>query len=443
MAKMPEPVKPWEAAGAQSAADMFKGAWDFTNKNISEVTPYGSKTYAQTGTNKVFDPFSKQYIDVPTYTSNVQLSDAENDLLKKNTQMRGNVADIGVQQSGRLLNHLGQPINTQGLQAWNAGPQAPKLATTFGDAGPIQKSIASQDIRQDQTPTDRAAVERAMMERYQRDAAPRNAEQEAVMAARGMSPGGQGHDTLLGSQGRDRLEAETNAFLASGQESRAAQDAYNSAAMEMFGQSATQGAFANSAQMQQYQQMLQRAGFSNEAIANMFAMQGQTADRGNALRQNQWTERLSERNQPINEVMSFLGGVPINTPQFNAYNPPSTQGVPIGQMMYDEYNAKSTQAQNSLAGIAGIGSAVAGALPWASWLGGLSDRRAKTDIHPIEGARLAGAQLYTFRYWTDEPETVNVGVMADEVRPLHPDAVRQIDGWDHVNYDMLRRRHAG
>ena len=396
MGKMPDPPDPWATAGAQSAADMFKGAWDFTNKNISEYTPYGSKTYEKSGTNKVYDPFTRQYIDVPTYSSHVNLSAAEQDILNKNTAMRGNIGDIGVQQSARLLDHLGRPINTEGLQGWNAGPQAAKLATgfgdagqvqsTFGDAGSIQKSIAGQDIRQDQAPTDRQAVEQAMMSRWEQDASRENAQQEATMAARGMSPGGQGYSDMQDAQARARTDAGGQAFLASGAESRAAQDAYNQAAQQKFGQGAAQGAFANqaqqqdyqqqmgragfsnSAQQQVYQQLLQRAGFSNEAIQQMFAMGGQAADRGNALRQNQWAERLSERNQPINEIMALLGGTQVNTPQFNAYNPADTNGVPIGQYIYDKYNADSQNAQNKMAGIAGIGSAVAGALPWASWL---------------------------------------------------------------------------
>jgi len=156
----------------------------------------------------------------------------------------------------------------------------------------------------------------------------------------------------------------------------------------------------------------------------------------NNLRQAQFQERTAERNQPINEIMALLGGSQVNTPQFNAYNPADTNGVPIGQYIYDNFNARSEQAQNSLAGIAGIGSAVAGALPWASWL---SDRRAKTDIMPI-GASLAGAPLYTFRYWTDM-DTVQIGVMADEVKKIHPDAVHMINGFDHVDYGLLRRRH--
>jgi hypothetical protein len=380
---MPKPPDPWETASAQSSADMFKGAWDFTNKNIAEYTPYGSKTYEKSGTNSVYDPFTKQYIDVPTYSSHVNLAPGEQDILNKNTAMRGNIGDIGVQQSARLLDHLNKPINTGGLQAWNAGPGV-------------------QPLRQDQAPTDRKATEDALMERYNRYAKPQNEAQDVEMAARGMSPGSQGYSTMQQAQGDQFANATREAFLASGDESRKAQEAYNRVADQRFNQG------------------------------------GAAADRQNALHQNQWQERLSERNQPINEIMALLGGSQVNTPQFNAYNPASTSGVPIGQMIYDNYNARSEQAQNSLAGIAGIGSAVAGALPWASWL---SDRRAKTDIMPI-GAELAGVPLYTFRYWTDMG-TTHIGVMADEAKAIHPDAVHMNgeDGFDYVDYAMLRRRH--
>lgn len=438
MSKMPKPPDPWETASAQSSADMFKGAWDFTNKNISEFTPYGSKTYDKSGTNRVYDPFTKQYIDVPTYSSTVKLSPGEQSILDKNTAMRNNMGDLGVSQSARMKDLLSQSVSTAGLQGWNAGPKAPGLQTTFGDAGPIQTKIKGEDIRQDQMPTDRQAVERAMLDRWQQDAYKQNMAEAATMAARGMSPGGQGYSDMQDAQNRARTDAGNQAFLASGAESRAAQDAYNTAATQRFGQSAAQGTFANQSQAQQFGQLLQGAGFSNEALLAMFQAAGQEADRGNALRQNQLGERMGLRNQDYNEMAVLAGLGTVNTPQFNAYNPASTQGVPIGQMIYDNYNARAEQAQNSLAGIAGIGNAVAGALPWASWL---SDRRAKTDIYPI-GSSLAGVPLYTFRYWTDT-STVHIGVMADEAKAIHPDAVHMNgeDGFDYVDYAMLRRRH--
>jgi hypothetical protein len=67
-----------------------------------------------------------------------------------------------------------------------------------------------------------------------------------------------------------------------------------------------------------------------------------------------------------------------------------------------------------------------------------SDARLKRDIVPIE--RLAnGLELYRYRYvWSD---TVYVGVMAQDVRAVRPDAVtRGADGFLLVNYKRLGLR---
>jgi len=66
---------------------------------------------------------------------------------------------------------------------------------------------------------------------------------------------------------------------------------------------------------------------------------------------------------------------------------------------------------------------------------GLSDVRLKRDIVPLEHLS-NGLDLYRFRYlWSD---TVYVGVMAQEVEKLYPDAVVQgSDGYLRVRYDRL------
>ena len=68
-----------------------------------------------------------------------------------------------------------------------------------------------------------------------------------------------------------------------------------------------------------------------------------------------------------------------------------------------------------------------------------SDRRLKEDIRPT-GQSLASVPLYAFRF--KGSDTVHTGVMSDEVRQLHPDAVVVADnGYDMVDYGLLMRRH--
>jgi len=383
MGGTPEAPDPYVTADAQNKANKFSADQNVWSQNFNEVSPYGTKNIAQTGTTKIYDPFSQRYIDQPTYTQTVNLSPAEQGILNRNTQMRTNLGDLGVSQSDRMKHLLSSSVSTAGLQGWNAGPGV-------------------QPLRQDQEATDRKAVENAMMERYNRYAKPQNEAQDVEMANRGMDPGSQGYGTMKMAQGDQFANATREAFMASGDESRKAQEAFNRVA------------------------------------GQRFDMGGATADRGNALRLMQLQERLGLRNQDYNEMAALAGLSPINNPQVQPYQGSTTQPVNIGQMIYDKFNADSEARSNKMSGMFGVGSAVAGALPWASWL---SDRRAKTDIVPI-GADLAGVPLYTFRYWHDM-EHVQIGVMADETKAVHPDAVRMNgeDGFDYVDYGLLRRRH--
>jgi len=378
---MPDPPDPWETAAAQSNANFVNAQQNFGFQNVNEFTPYGSKTYDQTGWRDVYDPQTGKTMKSPIYTSKVQLSPEEQAILNKNTATRGNIGQIGVDQSAKLGAHLNKNIDLSNLQPWKA-------------------AAAPGAIRQDQTATDRGAVENAMMERYRRYAAPQNAAAEAEMANRGMSPGSQGYGTMQMAKDDAFSNATREAFLASGDESRRSQEAYNAATQQKYQLGADWAAQLNN------------------------------------LRQAQTTAAYAERNQPINEIASLLGLSAPNTPQFQPFAGSTMQAPNIGQMIYDNYNARATQAQNDMSGMFGLGASIAGALPWASWL---SDRRFKQDIVPL-GHDIAGAPTYHFRYISD-PTTVHYGVMADEVKPLHPDAVTTIHGVDYVNYDLLYQRH--
>ena len=87
-------------------------------------------------------------------------------------------------------------------------------------------------------------------------------------------------------------------------------------------------------------------------------------------------------------------------------------------------------------GIAGLGAAgqaggsagIAGLLP----LLGLSDRRAKENIRKI-GKLNNGRDVYRFNYKGDP--TTHIGLMAQDVEKDNPDAVHEVGGLKHVDYD--------
>jgi hypothetical protein len=391
MGKTPKSPDPYAVANAQAGANLTAAQQNIAMGNANQITPYGSQTWDQSGWQTVYDSKGNATY-VPRYTSTIKLSPEEEALRQQSNVARSNLGSLAVSQSAGLRDQLGRPLDTSSFQQWQAA-QAPG------------------QVRQDQTPTDRAAVEKAMMERYNQDAGRTNAAQQTQAINRGMAPGSQGYGTMQEGQDRARTDALSQAYLASGEESRAAQQAYNQAGQL------------------QYQ------------------MGADWASQLNNLRQAQQTAAIQLRDQPLKEYATMSGLSAPNTPTFSPWQGSSTSAPNIGQYIYDDYNARSQAASNNMSGIFGIGAAAAKALPWASILAP-SDRRLKRNIKRLGNRQLAGVPLYSFVYRDHAvvpPSlrgTRHIGVMADEVRPIHPDAVlRPSDGYDRVNYTLLNMRH--
>ena len=85
-------------------------------------------------------------------------------------------------------------------------------------------------------------------------------------------------------------------------------------------------------------------------------------------------------------------------------------------------NARSQGLSNTRNTLLGIGGLI------------LSDIRAKTDIEPF-GKTLEGINIYKYRY-RGTPD-LQVGVMAQEVENVKPEAVVTIGGVKHVDYEVL------
>ena len=411
MGDAPDPPDPFQQGAAQQAAELGASQGSSIINNPNQYNPYGSQTYSIAGYETIYDAQGKpQY--VPRYNQTTTLSPDQMKLLGLNTQTQYNLGSTAVQQSAFLKDYLGKMVNPAGWQKTNAGPAAPKLATTFGGQG---------DLRQDQAPTDRRAVEEALMGRQREAMGKQSAAEDAQLAARGLSPGSAQYGDVADTRARAATDAQQQAFLASGQESRQAQDAYNRV------------------QAQRFQEAASRGEFSNAALQNMFAMGGSAADRQNALRAQQAQETFALRNQPINEISALLSGSQVTNPQFNPFSAQGIGAAPVGQYMGQNY-ANELQASNAQnAGLFGLGGSLMGAIGSAGGLASFfSDRALKTDIEPT-GETLAGAPLYRFRFVGDDAEYV--GVMADEVRELHPDAVQKIGFYDAVDYGLLATRH--
>lgn len=138
------------------------------------------------------------------------------------------------------------------------------------------------------------------------------------------------------------------------------------------------------------------------------------------------SSQLQLRNQPLNELLALAGQGQIQNPAF--VNTPQTQvaGTDVAGITNSAFNQQMQGYQQNQAALGGLFSAGASLIPL------LSDRRMKTDIEPV-GKLDNGLTVYVYRYIDGGP--FQIGLMADEVAEVHPNAVtRGADGFDRVRY---------
>ena len=165
---------------------------------------------------------------------------------------------------------------------------------------------------------------------------------------------------------------------------------------------------------------------------------GQEENRMAALRAQRLQEQLALRGQPINEATALLTGQMVGSPSF--VNTPQTNVAPTDYLgavqmqqaaLQSAFNQKSQNYQTQLSGLYGLGSAALGG--WArSGFATPSDMRVKQNIRQV-GALENGLPVYAFQYVWGGPTII--GLMAQDVEQVNPDAVVEIGGIKHVNYD--------
>lgn len=135
-----------------------------------------------------------------------------------------------------------------------------------------------------------------------------------------------------------------------------------------------------------------------------------------------------------------LGAIGAGTPQL--FSPDAALNLGAAERQ-NIVNAQAAQAQANAASSAGLmgglGSAfngLAGGIGQAGGFGAyFSDRRIKTEIKRV-GYTDDGLPVYTFKYKGSE-QTV-MGVMAQDVEKVKPEAVTEVDGIKAVYYDMIQ-----
>ena len=173
-----------------------------------------------------------------------------------------------------------------------------------------------------------------------------------------------------------------------------------------------------------------RLTMANSDQLNQLALQG----RGQAF-----SEALAGRNQPINEITALLSGSQVSNPAQMSGATPQTGvgGVDYSGLVQQNYQNQLAAYQSRMGGIGGLFGSVLGAAGQAGGFGALfSDRRLKTDVRRV-GQTDGGIPIYVYRYGNTGP--FHMGVMADEIEAVIPDAViDHVSGFKMVNYAEVR-----
>jgi hypothetical protein len=202
-----------------------------------------------------------------------------------------------------------------------------------------------------------------------------------------------------------------------------------------FGQQMDLAGLYNAALAQQQQTALQQAQAQAALQGQSFNQAQAAAQFANQARQQQLSEQMALRAQPLNEIAALMGGSQIQMPQFQGYSGAQVAPAPI----FGAQQAAGNFAQQNYANqVSAYNAQVGGLYDLAGAVGSAgitkySDRRLKSNIVRI-GTHPLGIGIYEY----DIDGSRQRGVMADEVLTVLPEAVLTgDDGYMMVNYGVL------
>jgi hypothetical protein len=176
------------------------------------------------------------------------------------------------------------------------------------------------------------------------------------------------------------------------------------------------------------------SGTTPQAIAEQvqnLALQraGQIQGMNLAARGQLFGERTSEQARQYQQLFNVLG-----TGQASAAQQAANIGGTASNISNLLGQAGNAQAAAGIGAAQAYGQGAQNVANTAMLAYALSDRRAKEDITQV-GTLDNGLPVYTFKY--KGSDTTHMGVMAQDVEKVNPDAVLEIGGIKHVNYGAL------
>lgn len=376
--KAPNPPDYAAAATEQGKANVNSALASNYLNQVSQHGPYGSLDYSYDKTGGYTLPDGTV---IPKVTATTTLSADQQKLLDQNNALSIQLNDLAGKGIGYVDQASSSPIDQSKLPSLQTG-LAVDPSSVLGQAGDKTLSAGNADAV-----GLRDKITNAMMERLspylekQRDA------MDTRLANQGITHGSEAWKWDQDTQNRAENDQRIAALLAGDNEQQ-----------QLFNQGLASSQFTNQARQQAIQE------------ADYF------------------------KNQPLNMLNALRSGNQVTTPQFgNVAGGAQINAAPIYQATNDSYQAALQKYKADMAGNSGL-------LGGLASLGGaaitkFSDRRLKKNVKKI-GILANGLDLYSYSYLWDDTE--QLGVMADEVAAIRPDALGPtIFGYATVNYGAL------
>jgi hypothetical protein len=156
------------------------------------------------------------------------------------------------------------------------------------------------------------------------------------------------------------------------------------------------------------------------------------------IRRDALQEQMAIQNLDVNQLSSLMHGGQVPVPQFQAFQHGTIAQTPVAESVYrsaaieqQNYQSKLSQHNQMMGGLMSLlGNAAA--IPFMP-----SDARLKADIVYLLTDR-HGVRWHEWRYLWDHPSVRRIGVMAQELLSVRPDAVVMTDsGFFAVDYGRL------
>lgn len=433
--KAPKPPDYAAAAKEQGVANLNSAIGSNVMNQINQVGPTGSLSYA-------YDNFYTlpDGTKIPVATATTQLSPEQQHLYDQNVGISTSLNDLAQQGIGYVGDAVSNPITADsiggpglatGLARSEFDPTAdPTLNQIQGqyDFSGVDALPSSSDFN-----SQRDQITDAYMQRLQPYLDKQRAALDTKLSNQGITHGSEAYGWDQDILNRGENDQRIAALLAGDQQQQAMFNQAMGRRQQGVGEAISQGNFGNQAQSQEFMQNQQGLQNFNNAAQGNFAQGLAASQFQNQARQQAIQEADYMQNQPLNMLNALRSGNQVQMPQFsNVSNGAQIAPPPLYAAAGDQYsaamqqyNAKLAQQGALMSGIGGLASAGIMA----------SDRRLKKAIKYVY-TRLDGLSVYLYRYLTGR--TWYLGVMADEVAVLRPDALGpKIAGFATVNYKVL------